>query len=52
MAMLQETATARPEPTTPRDRGGPKQPLLQVRGLVKHFAVGWAFGQRRRSARR
>ncbi len=27
-----------------RDRGGPKQPLLDVRGLVKRFAAGWAFG--------
>lgn len=24
----------------PRDRGGPAQPLLTVRGLVKHFPVG------------
>lgn len=24
----------------PRDRGGPRQPLLGVRGLVKHFPVG------------
>jgi len=52
MAMLPETVTARPEPaTTPRDCGGPKQPLLQVRGLVKHFAAGWTFGQRRRAVR-
>jgi peptide/nickel transport system ATP-binding protein len=27
-----------------RDRGGPKQPLLDVRGLVKHFPTGWGFG--------
>jgi peptide/nickel transport system ATP-binding protein len=49
MAIPPETATARSEPAT--DRGGPKQPLLQVRGLVKHFAVGSAFGQRRRAVR-
>lgn len=24
----------------PEDRGGPRQPLLEVRGLSKHFAVG------------
>jgi peptide/nickel transport system ATP-binding protein len=49
---MSETATARAEPaTTPRDCGDPKQPLLQVRGLVKHFAAGWAFGQRRRAVR-
>jgi peptide/nickel transport system ATP-binding protein len=53
MVMLPETATAHPEPAPPpRDRGGPKQPLLQVRGLVKHFpAAAWAFGQRRRTVR-
>lgn len=28
------------EPLDPRDRGGPRQPLLSVRGLVKHFPVG------------
>jgi peptide/nickel transport system ATP-binding protein len=52
MAMLPEAATARPEPVTPpRDRCGPKQPILEVRGLVKHFVAGWAFGQRRRTVR-
>jgi ABC-type glutathione transport system ATPase component len=52
MAMLPEAATARPEPVTaPRDRCGPKQPILEVRGLVKHFAAGWAFGQGRRAVR-
>ena len=45
MAMLPEPATP------PRDHGGPKQPLLQVRGLVKHFAAGWALGQYRRVVR-
>jgi peptide/nickel transport system ATP-binding protein len=29
-----------------RDHGGPKQPLLSVRGLVKHFGGGWGFGRR------
>jgi peptide/nickel transport system ATP-binding protein len=35
-------------PTDPRDRGGPSQPLLLVRGLKKHFpAKGRLFGGRR-----
>jgi peptide/nickel transport system ATP-binding protein len=38
MAVRPDTAVAL------RDRGGPKQPLLDVRGLVKHFAAGWHFG--------
>jgi peptide/nickel transport system ATP-binding protein len=52
MAMLPEAATARPDPAMrPRNRGAPKHHLLEVRGLVKHFATGWAFGQRRRAVR-
>jgi len=32
----------------PADRGGPRQPLLSVRGLVKHFPLkGGLFGRRR-----
>jgi peptide/nickel transport system ATP-binding protein len=38
MAARPETALAL------HDLGGPKQPLLDVRGLVKHFSVGWHFG--------
>jgi len=52
MTAASDTGTTRPDTTLPsRDRGGPKQHLLQVRGLVKHFAAGWAFGQRRRAVR-
>jgi peptide/nickel transport system ATP-binding protein len=38
--------TARPDaaPLPLRDRGGPHQSLLDVRGLVKHFATGRRFG--------
>src|SRR5258708_31993530 len=28
-----------PATTSPRDRGGPRQPLLTVEGLVKHFPI-------------
>jgi peptide/nickel transport system ATP-binding protein len=36
----------------PRDRGGPRQPLLSVRGLVKHFPVGKnLFGRSRNVVR-
>jgi peptide/nickel transport system ATP-binding protein len=31
-----------------RDVGGPQQPLLSVRGLVKHFGVGWSWRTRHR----
>src|SRR3984957_18758410 len=31
----------------PRDRGGPHQPMLMVRGLTRHFSLsGGAFGRR------
>jgi peptide/nickel transport system ATP-binding protein len=33
-----------------RDRGGPKQPLLSVRGLVKHFGGHWRWGHGRRGS--
>jgi peptide/nickel transport system ATP-binding protein len=33
-----------------RDRGGPKQPLLLVRDLVKHFGGHWRWGHGRRGS--
>jgi peptide/nickel transport system ATP-binding protein len=52
MAAAPDTAMTRPDTALPpRDRGGPKQPLLQVRALVKHFTAGWTFGRRRRAVR-
>src|SRR2546423_12882442 len=37
------------DPIAPLDRGGPAQPLLEARGLTKHFAVRGAFLAGRRS---
>jgi peptide/nickel transport system ATP-binding protein len=34
------TAVSPDSDLDPRDRGGPRQPLLTVRGLVKHFTAG------------
>jgi peptide/nickel transport system ATP-binding protein len=36
---------------TARDRGGPMQPLLSVRGLVKHFGGHWSWRDRWRNHR-
>lgn len=50
--MLATTPATAPERTATADRGGPAQPLLSVRGLVKHFPLqGGLFGRARRKVR-